>query len=314
MPQQNLGQIRVVDPVISTAVRGYKNSDLIGTEALFPRVGVPKAGGTRIEFGKEDFRAVNTRRAPGSRYGEVQFGHEGAPYACTDHGLVGKVPAEHLREAAGQPGYDKLNRAATSVMQIMLLEFEREQAALATTAGNYPSGHKVTLTGNDQWSKANEADSDPLEDVTAAKAAIRGSIGREPNTMVIGYPVYQQLRKHAKLIESIKYSKQGIVRLDDIKAYFDIERLFVGGAVTAAVDDTFSDVWGKHCILAWTGIGANEMGEPSFGFSYYVDGYPSGSAPWFDNDTNSWKTKVDFCRSAEIVGAEAGYLITNAVA
>jgi len=315
MPNQMTpGQARVIDPIISTAVRGYKNSALIGTEALFPVVEVAKSGGTRIEFGKEDFREVNTRRAPGARVAEVQFGHSGLPFSLVHHALAGKVPQELVREAAGTPAADQLGRAAQSVMNLMLLQLEREQAALATTAANYASGNKVTLASNDQWSAGTHADSDPLQDVITGKAAIRAKIGQEPNTMVMGYSVFQQLKKHNKLIESIKYSKSGNVRMEDIKAYFEMDRIFVGGAVTANAANVFSDVWGKHVVLAYVNPTPSSMGEPSYGYTYQLSGSPNASETWFVRENKSWMTDVEFDRSAEIVGAEGGYLITNAVA
>ena len=55
----------VVDPILSTHARGYRNLEFIG-HLLFPRVTVPTRSMRVLKFGKESFRMLNTRRAPGA--------------------------------------------------------------------------------------------------------------------------------------------------------------------------------------------------------------------------------------------------------
>jgi hypothetical protein len=78
--QMNTSQARVIDPILSTVARGYKNAELVGN-LLFPFVPVGQRGGTIITFGREDFRLYNTARAPGAQTKRVQYGHSGAPFA-----------------------------------------------------------------------------------------------------------------------------------------------------------------------------------------------------------------------------------------
>lgn len=311
MPQQMTpAQTRVIDPIISGAVRGYKQGGLVGG-SLFPTVTVMKSGGTRIEFDKEDFKSVNTRRAPGARVAEVQFGHSGTAFSLVHHALAGKVPQELVREAAGTPAADQVGRAARSVMRIMLLELEREQATLATTAANYPTGNKATLAGTDQWS---HADSTPGDDIETASEAIRAKIGMRPNTIVLGAKVMARLRHHPDVVERVKYTSFGVPTDDQIRQYLGIPNLFVGDAITADAAGTFSDVWGDFVVLAYTAVGSEDMGEPSFGYTYQLNGSPNASEVWYDRDYKSWKTDVEFDRSAEIVGSDAGYLFSDVLA
>jgi len=55
--------LRIVDPVLTTIARGYKNAQLI-SEALFPVAPMDKEGGKVPQFGKEAFRIYKTERAP----------------------------------------------------------------------------------------------------------------------------------------------------------------------------------------------------------------------------------------------------------
>ena len=58
----------------------------------------------------------------------------------------------------------------------------------------------------------------------------------------------------------------------------------------------------------------SDMGLPSYGYTYRLNGHPTASEMWYDRDLKSWKSDVTFARSAEIVGADSGYLISAAVA
>jgi len=84
------GQARAIDPIQTTAARGYRNADHIHY-ILFPRVPTSARGGTRIEFDRTDFRLLDTRRAPGANYQEVQLGHAGEPFAVETHGQIGRA-------------------------------------------------------------------------------------------------------------------------------------------------------------------------------------------------------------------------------
>ena len=70
MPQMTPRQARVIDQILTTVARGYKNSAFVGM-TLFPYVPVGQRGGRILKFGKEAFRLYETRRAPGGLVGRV---------------------------------------------------------------------------------------------------------------------------------------------------------------------------------------------------------------------------------------------------
>lgn len=310
MSQMTPASARVIDPIISTAIRGYKHPMNVLSEAIFPFVDVQKRGGTRIEFGKEDFMAVETIRAPGTRVAEVQFGHTGVKFSLEDHALAAKVPQEMVQEAAGTPAAAQMSMAARRVMTIMLLNLERQQAALATDAANYDAANKITLAGGTKWS---DPTSDIIGQMETAKAVIRSKTGVEPNTLVLPYGVRASIKKHNQVTEAIKYTRFGVGTMSLLSEFFEIERVFVAGAIKATAAGVMSDVWGDFAWLGYTAVGASEPGEPSFGYTYRLNGQPSASEIWFDRDLKSWKSDVEYTRSPEIVGAEAGYLFTDLV-
>ena len=312
MPQMTPSSARVVDPVLTEIARGYTNGQMVGS-ALFPAVPVGQRGGKIIQFSKEAFRSYNTGRAPGSNTKRVQFSYGSASYALEQHALEGTVPFELLEEAAAVPGIDLGQGAVQMVQDIIAARLERAQATLATTAGNYASSNKVTLSGTDQWSDLSA--SDPIDDIEAAKEAIRSKIGRYPNTIVMGAAVMAKLRQHSKIIDRIKYTGRDVPTPELLASLFGVQRVLSGDAVQASDADVISDVWGKSVVVAYTEIGGiAQMGRPSYGYTYRLRGYPMVEAPYQDRNAKSWIYPVTDEVSPVIAGAEAGYLISAAVA
>lgn len=311
MPLTN-ASARVVDPVLTEFARGYTQAGMIG-RILFPRASVPVRGFKRIEFGKEAFRLYNTRRAPGTATKRIVFGYDGLPAKLNQHALDAVVPREHVQEAAAGPGIDLQTEAARLTLDTMALDEEVEQATLATTAANYAATNKVTLAGIAQWS---DPGSDPKAVIKDGKEAVRQKIGRDPNVLVISKPVFNALDDHPKLLEKTKYTSADSITVELLARYFGVARVAVGEAVFASgADDAFSDVWGNFAVLAFVPqVGQQSVRVPSYGYTYSLAGHPFVEQTRWDADSKSWINGVTDERSPELVGAEAGFLISNVVA
>jgi len=314
MPQLTTANARVIDPILSEVARGYQNPDFVGGK-LFPRVPVTARGGRIITFGKEAFlQYANMERAPGQNTRRIQFGYAGAPYALRDYSLEGVVPTEIDQEAQAVPGIDLASRTVSGVQDIVALRLEIAQAALATTAANYAGSNKVTLAGAAQWSDFSGT-SDPVSDVEAAKEAIRANTGKRPDKMIIGAAVFAKLKQHPKIVDRIKYTQREIATPELLAMLFGLKEVAVGDAVKASDDGTFSDVWGKFAVLAYTPT-ANlaAAGIPSYGYTYQLEGYPFTEEAYLDRNPKSWIYPVNDSVAPVIAGAESGYLISAAVA
>ena len=310
-PQLANPAARVIDPILSTAARGYMNPQLV-FRALFPVVTTGARGGTRIEFDRTDFRKVNTRRAPGAATQHIQFGHEGKKFALTQHRLMGKVPVETAEEAMAVPGIDLGMRSVTGVQNIIGLEREIDAATIVRATATYDAAHVATLAGNAQWS--NDA-SNPTANVMDAVETIRAATGMRPNTVVMGGAVYSKIRTHPDVLQQIRYDggKQ-IASKEDLAQLWDIDRVVCGDAIYVDEDDTPADVWGKDVIIAYTAVGSISRYEPSFGYGYNLAGTPMVEQAYYDRGNNSWLYPVTEEWTNEVVGNDSGYLIKNTIA
>ncbi len=309
----NTAGARVIDPILTTVAQGYQNAEFVGM-GLFPYVPVGQRGGKIITFGKEDFALYNTARAPGADTKRIQYGFSGSPFALESHSLEGLVPFEFLQEAAAVPGIDIARGGIQKVQNIIGLRLEYAQAVLATTAANYPAGNKVTLAGTSQWSDLTTGVSDPVNDIETAKEAIRAKIGKRPNVVEMGAAVYAKLRQHPKIIDRIKYTGRDSATPELLAQLFGVKKVLIGDAVYDN-NGTFADVWGKFVVVAYTEMASvAELGVPSFGYTYRLNGYPLVEQPYEDRNAKSWIYPVTDEVSPVIAGSTAGYLISAAVA
>jgi len=312
MTAMNLSQARVVSPVLPGVAQGLHNAELIG-DALFPFVPVEQRAGKIISFGKEDFFLYSGGRAPGSNTKRVSFGYSGSEFTLMQFALEGIVPFEILQEAAKGPGINQRKRAEAGVLRIVLLNLEKLQADLALNAGNYPTANKASLGGSSLWS--DPLSSDPLADVETGKEAIRRQTGRYPNTLMLSAQTAKALRVHADIIDLIKYTGRGVAWTNLFADLFGVERVVIGGAVYADSTGALVDIWGKAAVLAFTELGAvADMGLPSYGYTYRLDGCPLVETPYEDRPKKSWVCPVTDELSPVIASAGAGYLISPAVA
>ena len=317
MPQLTPAQARVINPVLTSVAQGYQNNDLIGG-LLFPQVPVSLRAGKIITFGKEDFMQYASARAPGENTRRVSFGYAGSDFALVDYSLEGSLPIEIMQEGmASANGFsiDGAQLAIRKVQNIMALRLEIAQATLATTLGNYPVANRVTLSGTAQWSDLTSGVSDPIAVVETAKDAVRAATGKRPNLMIIGAAVLKFLRQHPKIIDRIKYTGRDVPTLEMLAALFGVARVVVGEAIQATDAGVFSDVWGKHAVLAYTETASlASMGTPTFGYTYNLGGYPVVEEPYFDRNSKTWYFPVTRAEAPVIAGSSAGYFIQNAVA
>jgi hypothetical protein len=306
-------QARLVDPVMTSVAQGYSNNEHVG-DILFPKVPVSARGGKIIQFGKEAFMLYSTGRSPGQDTKRVTFGFAGLSYALESHSLEGVLPIETSQEAITTPGIDMASVTVNNTQDIIGLRLEKKRADIARDPANYSASNKKTLSGTSQWSDVSGV-SDPIGDVEAGKEAVRKKIGKRPNVAVIGAAVFAMLKKHPQILDRIKYTGRDVPTVELLASLWGLKEVRVGEAVFAADDGTFADIWGRDVVLAYVETaGANERGKPSYGYTYQLNGYPEVEESYFERNIKSWVYPVTDEVAPVIVGADAGYLITNAVA
>ncbi|MGE4406048.1 hypothetical protein [Pseudomonas sp.] len=301
----NLSAVRVINPILTTHVQGYKQPGLVG-HSLFPRVPVEVSGGQVLEFGKEAFQLYTARRAPGAGTKRIQFGYLGKPFALFNDALEAPVPREYLRDASQVPGIDLGTRAVNLVMRSITLALEVEQANLALNAALYDANHKVALAGADKWS---DPASKPIAQMEDYREAVRASTGVYPNLLTLSAQAFSALSTNEQLLDKFKHTSPDSLTPELLARLFKLSKVVVGEAVVADDAGAFTDVWGNNAVLAYVPDAPSGMEEPSYGYTYTMAGHPLVEEPYYDNNAKSWIYGVANERAPVQSGIAAGFLI-----
>lgn len=254
--------------------------------------------------------AYNTRRAPGGATKRVKFGYAGKPFALENHALEAPVPREHMRDASKVPGVDLGKRAISLVQNVQSLALEIQQAVLATTAANYDANHKLTLSGTSKWS---DPAGKPATTINTGKEAVRSSCGMYPNVLVLGATVFAAAKENPAVLDRFKYTSKDSVTADMLAALFDVQKVVVGAAVQVTDAGVMSDVWGNVAVLAYVAPSSLSQEEPSYGYTYTMEGHPMVEKPYYDDNAKSWIYGVGYERMPVLSGITSGFLIQDLV-
>ncbi|MCB6182318.1 major capsid protein [Leeia sp. TBRC 13508] len=300
-------QVRVINPILSTVVQGYRQQGLVGSE-LFPRIPVEVSAGQILEFDKTHFLQVNAARAPGGRTARIQFGYLGKPFVLNNQSLEAPVPREYLRDASVVPGIDLGSRAVNVVMKNLLMQLEMDQATVALNASSYGASNKVALTGTSKWS---DTTSDPGGQLEGYKDAVRQSCGVYPNVLLLSAQAWKTLKQHPTIKDRLKYTGRDSLTTDMLAKLWDLDKVVVGAGVKADDAGVLSDIWGNNAVLAYVPQASQSIEEPSYGYTYTMNGHPLVEEPYYENSHKAWIYGVGFERVPVLSGIASGYLIQN---
>ncbi len=216
-------------------------------------------------------------------------------YKTAKYGIGTSYTAQDLAEArrGGLSDQMLVNNKTYFVTFQAMLELEMQVANIVQTSGNWTTvlsgvtSAAVLGTSFLQWDLPS---SQPIDDVMAAREAMRLLTGFAPNKMVMGQQVWLALRKNPQLISRIVYSgtqeKPTEITLQLLKALFEMDDIQVGTQVYNTTPegqaDSFSYIWGKYVWLGYV-TDAPSIDNPSAGYTFgwvgaATAGLPQGAA------------------------------------
>jgi len=300
-----LDELRI-NAYLSEVARGYSNNAFIAGN-LFPEITSDLEKVDIFEFNKEAFSVYNTERAIRANSNVVSpKGFTKKTATLTEHDLA--YPIDYREEEESKKV--KLQLHATNVVtEGLRLKHEKQCADLVQNVDNFPTGHKLTLSGDDKFSV--ETTSDPVGVIDDAKDAIAGKIAQDPNTMIIGHETWKVLKRHKQIQGLISDNQNKIITLNFLKEIFEIPNIFIGKSVFVDEAGSFTRVWGDNIVLAYVPqLSSRTEYDPAF--AYTIKKKNSLNIDEYSKEGN----KVKYIRATDIytpflVGAEAGYLIKD---
>ena len=236
----------------------YRNLDFVGGR-LFPDFPVSKQNDRYPIFGFERFKAYNTERAAGMEANEAPgWRMSNDEYYC-DGKAQKQLIADELR-AKWELSTGPEVFSTETLADIIDKQREIQIYNMIMNSTTVPS---TTLSGTGQWSDF--SNSDPVAAITAQRSTILLATTKEPNTLVVGYPVWLQLIQHPVILDRFKNSDLplGYPTDQQLRGLFNVDNFVVAKALydTAqqGIAHNLNYIWGKNAILAYVPPGQGQM-------------------------------------------------------
>ncbi|MFA5511892.1 MAG: hypothetical protein WC313_05530 [Candidatus Kapaibacterium sp.] len=306
-----IDDLRLVDPVLTTIVRGYENNSFIAEE-LFPTVTVSKMKGKVPKFGKDAFVVRNTERAIRSDSNRIAPGEfELIPFETRERDI--ETAIDYLEEEESPDYFRYEHRIAKNLSDILRLGKEKEAADLAQDENNYADNMFEVISEDDAF---NNPDStiNPIEVIQEALHSVRNRIARFPNTIVMGMSVYNTLMQHPSISSLIQYS--GLIKITEeiLLKVLNLDKIIVGQSVHSLNGSDFENIWGGNIILAYADkspLQKRSEYNPSWAYTFQREGMPEIDT-YYENGG-----KIKIIRNTDnyglnITGNDAAFLIKGA--
>lgn len=233
MPNPSQADLHVNQPLTNVSIAYLQASSAYIADKVFPKVPVQKQSDIYWKYSKSDWRRTDVqKRAPSTESPGVGWKYDTDQYYCHVY-AVHKDIDDQVR--ANADSNFRLEKDATEfITNQMLLKRDIDWNARYFKSGVWATD-KVGTTDFTKW---DDAASDPIGDVAEWIIKMRQETGFAPNTMVLGAHTMNALKQHPDIIDRIKFTQKGIVSEDLIASLFNINRLLVSYATVADVAQT----------------------------------------------------------------------------
>lgn len=315
MPQPTSNDVHVDAVLSNVSVAFMQEANNFVASRVFPTVPVSKQSDLYYTYTQADFfrdtaevRADATESA-GSGYGLSTSTYSALPYAL--HKDIG----DQVRANSDNPLNPDMDATRYLTQQIMLRQ-EIDWASNFFASSIWGTD----VTPGTLWSASG---SDPIGDVQTGINTILTNTGYTPNTLVMSYAVFSELKNHSDIVDRFKYTSSESVTADLLARVLGVDRVLVMRGIknTAAegASASFSQIGDKDALLCYSAPSAGLM-APTAGYNFTWTGVGGG----LGTSTAVSRFRMDHLRADRIeiqsawdfkvVGSALGYFFENVVA
>jgi len=291
-----------IDVALTNVSVGYKNAEFIGDQIL-PVVPVNKSSDIVRTYGKEAFRLDDDIRANGAESNRVVAYSVGTTsYSCQTHSL-NDVVTDKDRANADKPINPDID-TTEGLTDKILLRREYDQGSYLFNTSTF-SGTTTALSGT--------------QHIDTYKDTIQNAIGREPNIVAIGYPVYVKLKNHPDILDRLKYTTKGVVTPELLAELFQVDKVLVGKSIYNSAREgqtaSMSRIWGKYVLLAYVNPKPS-LKSPTLGYTFQEKIYGGKGwkvKKWRREELEGDEIEVSTSYDVKLLCGDAGYLLSSVV-
>lgn len=272
MPLPAIGDVHVDRALTNISIAYLQEQRNFVADRVFPAVPVAKRSDKYFTYNKSDFRRDEVKpRAPGAESEGGGFRLDSSnSYSCEIYAFHKDI-ADAIRDNQDDP-INLENDSARWLMQLFLIQKENQWASTYFTTGVWDTD----VVGGTDFTKWDDASSDPEKDIDDGKISVLQSTGLDPNTLVVDINTHKALKRHPLVTERFKYTSPDSITEAMLARFFEVDNYMVSKASYDTADEGATDsnsfIAGKNALLCYVAPTPSLM-LPSAGYNFVWSGF-----------------------------------------
>ena len=316
MPQPTQSSVHVEAILTNISVAYFQqNQNFIATR-VFPVVPVSKQSDKFFTYTKNDwFRDEAQRRADATESAGGGYNLSTDSYQADVYAFHKDIGDQTRANADAPINVDR--EAAEFVTSRIALKMETQFVSNFFTTSIWGTDSTPTNLWSDYTS------SDPIGDIETGKRTILSTTGYEPNTLVLGYDTFIQLKNHPDLVDRIKYTSSNVLTEDVMASLFGVPRVMVAKSVKATNNEgatgAYAFNYGKNALLTYAAPSAGLL-QPSGGYIMSWTGVSGGLGQTVGvsrmrmEQFKADRIEAEVAFDMKVIGTDLGYFFSACVA
>jgi hypothetical protein len=282
MPQPNVNALHISAPLTNVSVAYRANTDEYIATKVFPSIPVDHKTDLYWTVPKGDwFRDEARVRADATESVGSGYELDQDTFNCRVEAIHKDIGAQARANADSSFNLDSSATEFVTDRLLLRREVQFTRDFLQTGVwGHEVGGDAQGSVGADEFVQWSDYDaSTPVKDIKKLKRRMKATTGMTPNTLVLGYDVYDSLTEHPAILDKFNRVSSDLVDEAILAKYFGVDRIFVSNAIVNTGKegnaDEFGFLTGDVALLAYVAPSPGLL-TPSAGYTFEWKGV-SGS-------------------------------------
>lgn len=301
-----------IDQNLTQIALGYTAPGVV-VDMIAPIIPVQKATDLFPVFNRGEILALEaTLRSPGTEAKKITRSVSSQAYAVKNYALAMDITVEDRANVDAAYEATLFNSAAEYLTWKLKADWQNRVINIVSSTSNVSTGFTVASA----W----DGGGDPISQVTKAQEQIRATTGIAPNSILMGWRAWSQMRRNTNVRNVILGTNNGggFVTREAAKALFEVDRFLVDEAffntANEAQAESLSSPFEKKVLIYYAPL-VPSRDAPSllYSFRQEVPGVPSLAAERhpYDSRRKVETVEVGYYQDEVLTGAAYGALLTD---
>ena len=308
--------IHVSKPLTDFMIQTVQDSTSFVANSYFPKIPSAKLIDKFFQFDQTNWQAMDDVRATGSEATQASLAKPSLlTFNIERHALKDYVAQDEIDEA-DLPIQPEMVAVEQLVEKMMInQDIDASKTIFTTTA----VGGNTSLAAASKWDYTSSTT--PLSDIDTWIDTVNTQCGRRANVGLTNQQVFTKLKRHAQLLDLVKYVQGGVgITEDIIAAACGLDKLVVSKPVymstAEGISQTVAFIWGKYFLVSYQNLGATPNKKQMTHSAKFVkqskqDMYVK---KYWDEAKDSWVIEPNMYYDFVVPATFAGYLAKDVIA